>query len=200
MVIIGMVGALTIPALKNSIEETHYKISTKRIYSVVSEALTKIKQDYGGDLRGVFTNDTQTRNILCNELNCVKTCDNSTTEGCFTGLADAYFATGSLSWSQAGWQGLNGRGFITADGTQFVIDKSNSNCNYVAWNTYKLCAFLFVDINGFKAPNKLGKDIHYIYIVNNERSAGIPGYPGLDERGCTPSTGDRCEYAWVFTQ
>ncbi len=54
--IIGVVAAMTIPALMNQANDVELKNKFKKEYSVFSQAILQIQTDNGGDLTNALTN------------------------------------------------------------------------------------------------------------------------------------------------
>lgn len=148
------------PTLINNIQDKQFKTAFKKQYSVVSQALQMIYAKDGETLQLVEINQETWTDMdihfcrLAEELNAVKKgidCNTMT-------------ITDTISWHDENkWynkkrepQFLNNayrkRTFILADGTML-----NFNC----WNN------IYVDVNGFKGPNTIGRDIFQLRLSQN---------------------------------
>lgn len=180
LTIIGVVAALTIPTLLQKISDDQYKAAWKKAYSALSQATNRLVADNNGSLKWICT--TGYHNCFANAyqtyFNVVKTCSSATPEGC---------------WHNANsWQSLDGTlrtavpaqpGFVLNNGTLILFAYNDTNCNS---GVEKKCGDFWIDVNGFKNPNTIGKDIFYAYAREYLLS---PGGSQYDTLGCTGSTG-----------
>lgn len=183
--IIGVVAAMTIPVLMNNIQDQQLKEALKKDVSVLSQATERMAYDNGGTLKGLFTVGTwQNSNSFLPYFSLIKVCNqNIDTGGC---------------WHQNGkWYNYNGApvtlttvpNFYTEnlagmlkDGSLILFSVGGSSTCSGAWlhqegSGYGAtdCEIILVDVNGFKPPNKTGKDIFALSL----REPGIV-YPGVN--------------------
>lgn len=167
--IIGTVAAMTIPVLMNNIQDAEFKGAWKKDFSVLENATQQIMQDYGNNISPVITTaDDTMRNLYEPYLKLAKPCPeaigiigkcwhndntwfllgNSPVPDSVTGLADL------LNTYPAG--------DILADGTlvRYVT--------YNACSSQGFCGYILVDVNGFKKPNTVGKDIFGAMLYTNK--------------------------------
>lgn len=138
--IIGVVAAMTIPVLMNSIQENNYKVAYKKAFSVASQAW---QSTYSDNLLEPSTgwvsqaSSYNNFNQFMNKFDIVKTC------------------TGSISECWAANEISNVWGGTTTDNISEVcfIDKSG-----MSWCNGRTYAYIFVDTNGLRNPNIFGKD------------------------------------------
>lgn len=178
--IIGVVAAMTIPTLMNSYQKNVYVTALKKAYATTNQALTQMAADAGcaGDLTctGFFssTNSNQTvGDAFAKYFKVLKNCgDYSTTStlGCFSNDVN-YNYDGSDP--NSGWDHVNYR-FVALDGTAYMFYSYADNCavgtysNHTTNNLNRVCGDLYIDVNGVKGPNFLGRDIFYFFITNGK--------------------------------
>lgn len=174
--IIGVVVMMTIPTLKDKIEQQQNIVAWKKAYSTIDNAQRQIMNDNGGDLRlgfpGVSGDTAASFNNFAKGwipyLKVIKNCDlnKSITDKCYSGtmkaLTDDYTATNYSSFASS---------LVLSDGTiLFFYPGSASNCAGV---TFCSDTHIFVDVNGSKLPNRFGKDIFTIH-YNTSKKLFLP--------------------------
>lgn len=167
LAIIGVVAALTIPSLIQRTQDQQFKSAWKKAYSNFAQATNRIIQEKGTNLLNYCaTNDNDciideyakylgyTKHCYQGDANCWHARNAGTTR----------YLNGTIFYL---WWSDNG-GFILSDGTLVNIRWINPNCNDTAnggaYSTPK-CGYIDVDINGFKPPNIIGKDIYELLIL-----------------------------------
>lgn len=168
--IIGIVAAITIPTLMQNTSDAQLKTAWKKSFAALSNATNLMKTENGGGMTGLFTSGTSSMlSEYSNKLNVSKTClTNSETEKC---IASRYYkalkGTGS-----GGTDALNIPGIILNDGTSIVFYQSGTqalNCDRALSTVPPLsqtCGNLYVDVNGLKPPNVLGRDLFLIFVTH----------------------------------
>lgn len=194
--IIGLVASMTIPTLINSYQEQVYLTKLKKAYSVWNQALTKLSLDYGcvGDLActklfAASTTHSSLGEALMPYFKVVKNCKAGTDTSC---MAQAFkYYDGShpddkLIFNQNYYK------FISADNISFAVwnyahdhnaswtDCKPSQSRNATNHMTKICAGVWMDVNGLQPPNILGRDVFHFYITNGK---GPLLYPqgGLDD-------------------
>lgn len=161
--IIGIVAEITIPSLYNSFQEQNYKVSYKKAYSVVSQALLRAQADYAlKSPTGYY--DTQILDnfkTIMSYIKTQKTCyDGVNNSGCWYRPGETFNST---SYGN-GWPALYDLAVVDASGMD--------------WASYAqgFSATVFVDTNGFKSPNQFGKDrfVFNFFDQNNSTISGLP--------------------------
>jgi len=181
--IIGVVAAMTIPALMNQANDVELKNKFKKEYSVFSQAILQIQTDNGGDLTNALTNmssaegapaDSQKwRDLLATKVTTIKNCDpgvgaSLTYGGCF-GSSYKYFASASDPFAIQAWIDTSVRySGVMSDGASYsVYQSANGNtCSTNFSGKTNACSALTIDVNGVKGPNKFGKDMYGVEITN----------------------------------
>lgn len=216
--IIGIVAALTIPTLIANYQKTQYVTGLKKAYAEANEALKLMASDNGcpDDLKcvPVFSNtDWPNSNIelgkeLKKYIKITKDCgitydENDENSKCMPDSVNlnyddsSDYGGGRRNMNQQNFSGSYK--FITADG--FSMSFNNGVCANMAsqgavigTNTYEVCGYAFIDVNNFKGPNILGRDIFYFAIANGRGPVLYP-YGGIelafsDNSWRDPATGD----------
>ncbi len=154
LAIIGVVAALSIPAVVKNYKETQTVTQLRKNYSILSQAynlaLAENGDPTGWDLKGLG-NPEGALNFLDKMrpyLKIIKECKTNK-DGC---LASGYYKDlngKDASTFNPGYQAL----IRLADGTGVVLQVWDVTCA-----DFRACAFITVDLNGDKKPNQLGID------------------------------------------
>jgi len=166
LAVIGVIAVLTIPTLLQSTNEQELKTAFKKQYSVLSQATARLVADSGGTLKG----DAKYIDRYAKYLNATKICQPEEAFGnCWHKLGEFKFLNGI---SVTGYSEESG--MILSNGTLLFIDWRSSDCSQVPFGI-PVCAVMHVDVNGFKGPNMIGKDIYKMYLFETTiKPVGIP--------------------------
>lgn len=161
LVIIGVIAALTIPALKSSSSNEEYINAYKKLYSTLGQFHIKVKTDNGGYLDNLFSNEETTYKTFTQYFLSAHTCRvGENADVCFPKYAQATVA------SSPNYQPTNPLSLILNDGTIMIFNCFCADCtNNTELNQAIGCVRIRADINGLKKPNKAGKDIFGFYIT-----------------------------------
>ena len=193
--IIGVVAAMTMPSLIQNYQEKATVTKLKKCYSLVSQAYVSILNDEGGSDTLQAGDDLEMMEKFGKYLKYQKTCGRN--KGCFPNVTyKSVTGNGYSKWEDDTTD--RSRAILT-DGTLIMFNKSamwGGEGNY-------LYAQIYVDINGFKGPNQLGRDFFYFYISPEKI---VPaGAKALEEKNedqkftknCIQQNGYACA-AWVI--
>lgn len=187
--IIGIVAEMTIPTIINNVHEIQYKVGTKKAYQVLNEATLRLNIDSDLDVSTSIT------------------------------LADSYAKVLNYSQMLPGKEALGGINYryyktnITAfDFNQsssllFILADGSIVSDWINWPTCSQtnnlkappndCGEFFVDTNGSKSPNMIGKDVVYFWLIRKDNAYMLvpegneQAYGATDNRLCTnPGTSD----------
>ena len=194
--IIGVVTAMTMPSLIQNYQEKATVTKLKKCYSLVSQAYVSILNDEGGSDTLQAGDDLEMMEKFGKYLKYQKTCGRN--KGCFPNVTyKSVTGNGYSKWEDDTTD--RSRAILT-DGTLIMFNKSamwgENEGNY-------LYAQIYVDINGFKGPNQLGRDFFYFYI--NPEKIVPAGAKALEEKNedqkftknCIQQNGYACA-AWVI--
>ena len=192
--IIGVVAAMTMPSLIQNYQEKATVTKLKKCYSLVSQAYVSILNDEGGSDTLQAGDDLEMMEKFGKYLKYQKTCGRN--KGCFPNVT--YKSVTGNSYNK--WEDdttYRSRAILT-DGTLIMF-----NLNALRNNSDNFYAQIYVDINGFKGPNQLGRDFFYFYISPEKI---VPGgakvletiFPDQKfDENCIQQNGYACA-AWVI--
>ena len=164
LAIIGVVAAMSIPALIGSTNQQEYKVAFKKAVAVLNQAITM----------SIALDSTD-----------AASCPGCSADGTTGGLALANYFRNRLNIIADG--PAPGNSFYTADGMLYSFFKRSTNACSVANTTTttdyaSAPCIVLVDINGIKGPNSLStgsgntavfKDQYYVIIKD---STAVPGF------------------------
>jgi prepilin-type N-terminal cleavage/methylation domain-containing protein len=160
--IIGVIAALVIPALMQNSQKQQYVTAYQKGLSTLSQALTEVSEEYGcvGDLActGLFdaaggVSQIESERLvtaLTNSLKIVNNCGGTGTD-CFPKTVKYLNNAGSETL------GAETATFAMADGFSYAVRNLGLNCTAG-------CITAYFDANGFKPPNKYGRDVFLFYV------------------------------------
>lgn len=152
LTIIGVVSAITIPALVKNYQEQVYLNQFKKIYSELSQAYLLASNDNG--TYDQWEDSNTAYNILKQYLKTIKACQNLCTG----------WEISTLGSTGAGF--TNNYHFMLSDGSTLALGYDATQAIHV-----------YVDVNGEKQPNKWGYDFFLLDLtVNNGSSLTTYGY------------------------
>lgn len=162
LAIIGVIAALTIPALLDYTKDIELKSGLKEFYSLLNSAQNQAIQSDNYVFGASLDNDVLE---LSKYISIVKTCQNGGTG--MIGLGCWYNDTSANAMLQMYASGWNESGGILKNGMIFHIDPN--------WA-------IIVDVNAFKGPNQPGRDV-WIFLFDTTNKKWIPGVKyGADSR------------------
>ncbi len=162
--IIGVIASLTIPDLIQSTQDTALKSAWKKIYAELSDATLQIKENNGGTMIGFSRGYGYFKNVYANYLSVVKNCD-SVDMSCWHPDGDWVDMRGiPQTGAYANGVILSNGAMVTIVGGELWPDNDECTLNSFA---IEECGFLYVDVNGFKGPNTIGKDIFGAHITKD---------------------------------
>lgn len=166
--IIGVVASLTVPTLMQNANERATVTALKKAYSTLSNAYKLAEQEDGTpDNWGLVANPSpQLLNKLVPYLKVDKDCtDNSL--GCFPAGVTYKWLAASLG-NYTIFDNLAYPKLKLTDGTLIFGSVDSPSCIGSYGNSLALqneCAHYWVDINGYKNPNQMGKDVFGFWLT-----------------------------------
>ena len=159
-------------SLINNIHNKQNIAALKKAYSLISLAGVDVVRENGSLANLCGENDSDClRDLFKESLKVVKTCDKNAIEGnCWVHFNEWKRLNGDSAWS------VNERqsGMVLNDGMFVLFGYSTPECDLITGNPDVLlsdipvCGDVSVDVNGFKGPNIIGKDIFFFYILKNK--------------------------------
>lgn len=214
--IIGIIAAITIPALIQNTQNLEYKSALKKDYAVLSQAIEQLKYENGGNLANLVTFGY--RNALMIRLkpylSYIKSCnatsagtsDLFTTEaGCWhTNIADTKRLNNTPAVSIASDiypLGSNDGGVILNDGAFLITCYQHTACGMSTGLYNNYCGYALLDVNGLKAPNTQGRDIFaFRILIDRIIPWGAPGDTATMQNNYTSdctTIGNGCAYEYL---
>lgn len=196
--IIGVVSAMTIPALLTKISERQYQAQYKKIFNELNQATKLLEgEDSLPTLVCKSFDDGCFRDLYATKMKISHKCNGGIPTSC---QKTSTFLNGQ---SQVGSVNVNGNwpGFVSLSGYSVKFRFHRGGCSTVAdaetaWaGTLRNCGWVQVDVNGSKMPNRVGKDIFFLSLMQD---GFVPFYETKDkEKDCHQGTGVSCSSLWI---
>ena len=178
LTIIGVIAALTVPALVQKTQKQEYVSALQKTYSTLSQASNMIIAEHGSP-KGEDSWADSTEHIyqlFKKKLIGAKDCAAET--GCFAQGYTIFDKSRSSTWDTNGEY----RRMILADGSQIMFYGADSSCESSWSSSNNSCGYIWADVNGEKKPNIIGRDIFNFSIKET----------GLYPAGCDTSDINMC--------
>lgn len=155
LMIIGIIASLTIPAIIINTNEAEYNVGVKKALSDLSNAADMIQVN-GGTVS--YAGDTELRADFCNVMKCIK---KGTASSLYNSLVYKYYKSNEIL---AVMNDSVDRYAALANGNMLQFF-AYGGCGAHGVNA---CGDIWIDINGLKGPNMVGKDLYNFYLVKDE--------------------------------
>lgn len=166
LVIIGIIAAVTVPAIIQQTQKQEYVAGLKKAHSTLQNALYKMADNNGyphGDYS--FLNNTDFIDEFAKVANVAKKCDNSI--DCFPSSLKTNTVYKKLNGVASGAN--DGKALITNDGQMYSSRKPQSTWSGISEDDKNNTIWrILVDLNGWKKPNKFGYDTFIFYVVDGK--------------------------------
>jgi prepilin-type N-terminal cleavage/methylation domain-containing protein len=157
LLIIGVISSIVIPGIINSTNEAEYNAGVKKAYADLSNALKMIQANNNGEVNVgdvAGSSHSSFRNDFCNVMTCVQ---KGTAVNIWGATMYKYYKGGNyLVFNQS----YNNSAIL--NNGSLIWFKSFGACNMLGLNA---CGDIYVDINGPKGPNMVGKDSYWFMIM-----------------------------------
>ncbi|MDD3149285.1 MAG: type II secretion system protein [Candidatus Gastranaerophilales bacterium] len=166
--IIGVVAAIGIPTLYNATNQAEIVMAEKKVYADFMQAATRLKIDNSGDFTGLcptaYDNFCMMNRFL-EYMKYIKTCPANTGSGnCWS--AEWYYTDGGLITDSP----TSHATAVLNNGAMVMFRYHETTCTVNTCSGTACCGWLYVDVNGFKSPNKVGEDILHFYLYKDKLS------------------------------
>ena len=184
--IIGVVAAMTLPALINKTQGKELEVGLKRAYTIMQSALNQMNYEQGFLANGDNYSSGTFMPVFSKYLKTVKDCGNRECEG--DSAVDN--GTGELEYNRSAnyrtynnnpmaMTSLDDGQFVIVDGMFFMIENDTTH--------YDGILYITVDVNGqYKKPNKWGHDLFTFQIVKSGKL--LP----MGAKGTSCENGENC--------
>lgn len=178
--IIGVVASLTIPTLMVKVTDKENAAKLKKIYSVMSQAYTSAKSEFGTidewGMGDTYVTDEETGESNFNQENASivlnkfvkflkvdKKCDKVT--GCWY-PDNLLYLNGEVSNENFDIVKKGRASLVLADGSLISFVGIHRACNAIRGEgtLEHVCGTIAIDVNGWKKPNQIGRDIFQFYL------------------------------------
>ena len=170
--IIGIVAAMTMPSLINNYQKKQTIVRLKKVYSIISQAYTMSETDNGPaedwiDSSQTINTENVKKYVQSYWLPYFKSIQECSKEGDCSYNVNVKRPDGQYSIALVG---NNRYTIILSDGTliAFVPFGWDEDAGVLYWGTSQR---FYIDLNGPKRPNVLGKDV-FILTIYNKRITG----------------------------
>ena len=170
LTIIGVISAITLPALQNNVNTTAMEKQTSKFYSQLQEMVDRYKSINGIDqIDSDIWSEANLKKYFKIRSKCASRTD------CF---ASTYYSVKDVSktYKMSDMTNANATYYMLTDGTTFGIDSNN---------------IVTFDINGPKKPNKVGYDMWVASISDDGTIDGI-GQNGNTSKADIKTSLDNC--------
>lgn len=205
MTVIGIIASYTIPSFIQNVQASYLKIAWKQTYSIIDQATRRLIIDKGGTIKNVSCanyNTTCFMNAYIPYFNKVKSCIQYESRNiCWHDDNTVKYLNDTAYFNNAG----DYASIVLNNGALVSFYLISTPCNTTHGNV-KVCGYIYVDINGWKNPNTIGKDIFKVLIQENGiKPAGYKGsYDAPPTSTCIPgstdsnNTGLYCSYLYLI--
>lgn len=184
--IIGVVAALTIPAVLSKLDKRDTYSKVLKATSLVTNTANFIRNDNGGSFSGLANSSLELANLFKPYMKVIEFCADATdSPNCYISNSDnLYNLHGGYIGGFTPYPYSGRPKIVTSDGIMYWFELLNSSCsgsNYTRNGINENCGGVTFDINGTKPPNTYGKDIFGININK------INTLPSLFPNLCDPA-------------
>jgi prepilin-type N-terminal cleavage/methylation domain-containing protein len=188
LLIIGVVASLVIPAIIQDAQQAEFKAAWKKAYADIDQTVKMNMIDNGGDLVSAFQNTNDYTDKILAHLAFTKKCYfGYSTGNCWHSGQSLHQLNGN---PEDFWANDNDPGAVLSNGNLLYFyfrsiectDRSGGNINF------DICGQIMVDVNGFKGPNTIGKDVFGIWVKKN----GIMPYGTIEDNWIDATTISTC--------
>ncbi len=200
--IIGVIAAMTLPSLIDNINNAELKTAWKKTFSTFSTVTNTLVSDNGGTLVGLCTDDIQgncLRDKFAQYVKYIKSCDGdmySVYGKCWhllDGNASKWLNGDGIVANGFIWR--NEAGLILPDGAMVIFNWYDSTCSDTSYS----CGYIYFDVNGFKKPNVVGKDIFQVDLHKDRLiPVGASNGRNLGEHCDTAHSGLSCSAKYLY--
>lgn len=157
LVIVAVVAGFTIPTVIQNLQMAHYRNLWKNFYKDFNNIHTKVILNNRGTGLNLFTSHGTIVALYGNHLNYIRKCSSASDLGCWHLASEWYNLDGTTRDYTYGY------GFLLTNGALVGMRSETADCTYNVIGT-PICGSIYIDVDGFKGPNTIGKDIYVVWI------------------------------------
>lgn len=195
LTIIGIIASYVIPTLMQNIQDAQLKAALKHNYSLMNQATQRVLLDNAGSMVNISPGRDHMvlRNKYLEYFNTILKCSYG-----------AEPATKGNCWHlDTDWKRLNGTDPYTGDivvsailnnGALVTVYSLQDDCLFATFGggTFYVCGHIKVDVNGFKGPNVVGRDIFEMWIQKDRLMPKGTQGDGRENTCNASNTGEGC--------
>lgn len=192
--LIGVVAEMTIPTLMNNVTNLQFQSAFMENYSILQQVSKQIIQDNGGNILGVYTDQSQVMAAIVAKLKVQRTCVAAQAAGkCWSTTTKNLSGTANAATITPGSETA-----VLLNGAVIQVDNTIYNNTCTSFNWYPVqgntgvCAVINLDVNGMTGPNRVGRDVFQFYFANLTGIVpdGIPNTDDYDSSwsNCDPAS------------
>jgi len=172
LTVIGVVAALTIPVLVGNSQKAEYYTAFQKGYAEMFTVIDSLVFDSGDMASSIHSFGSLTKAIQSKVIQ-GKFCAESLPYGtCMS--SSIKFSTGIDNFDSYDM-------IVFPDGAAIAIQPIADDCTWNYGNYTDACGAIYLDTNGLKKPNQVGRDVFFFIIRNKKLMAeGEPG-SGIEE-------------------
>lgn len=199
LALVGFLALLMVPALITNTTYANLKLEWKKAYSLIDSTNSLVLSQRGQGLvnaaNASVTNATCANNNNCMKelfrpyLNVIKYCNSGSMGNCWHlngNIKDYNGTTEPNIDTTAG-------GLVLSNGYLMIFASTDTNC--ASTPLANTCGWIYVDTNGFKGPNTVGRDIFGVWVLEN--STQPFGITGDTKNGTCATSGWGCGYDYL---
>ena len=145
--IIGVIAAVTLPALNTNLIKNQLEVQTRKFYSQFTKAFDLYKAENQSNT--ITSMDFKVAPFVKKYFNVASKCKDA--ESCFAKEYSLQNNQGMVSVNQFIWEGNKDNIYQLADGSVFALEDYREDESYPI--------VVYFDVNGKKGPNKIGYDM-----------------------------------------
>lgn len=191
LAIIGVVAAMTIPTLITNIQDRQFKVKFKQSISIISQAMKTVYAESDETYTSTdwlqmpiyFCKLEKTLKVMNSGIDCTKVSDDTIYE---SSSEWPYFKDGVRWHSTNKWYDKNGNPqFLNGAYRPLTMDlingtRINFNCG----------TLIFIDVNGDKGPNTIGRDIYTMKFEDGATSPSLSLNKNFRANMCSQGAGN----------
>ncbi len=188
LTLIGVVAVLTKSIVRvPDVNDAYLRTQWRKTFTEFSNVTKQIAWEHDGLMTNLASTHNEFRNLFTSKkLTTVKTCDQgASVDECWHNTSNFTYYNNS-TYGGSSWSTLMSRA-ILENGTLIAFRLDSNTCTSSLTPNNDNCGALHIDVNGFKPPNSVGKDIFAFYVRKNGTITPL-GAQGVNAAGsCKPT-------------
>ena len=165
LAIIGVIAAISVPSLIQKTNQAELITAWKKEFATISQAANKYAFESGTIPN--YTTGNKYITAFQNYVKYIKTCDSTALDGVCWHNANEWYKLNGAAYSSSFNSNTEWGAAIANDGSMWAFQSGTGSCAASPTNyndVSQRCAGVSIDVNGFKKPNTVGKDIFRVML------------------------------------